>query len=69
MNIKLNSIPVNDLIKLFNSMDFEYSWVFWKGINKSVPDDIKFRKYLKKSFKKNFYYEDRKSIKNIYNYK
>jgi hypothetical protein len=65
----LNSIRANELIKLFNSLNFEYTWEFWKGISKSVPDDIKFRKFLKKSFKKNYYYEDRKSIKNIYNYK
>lgn len=64
----LNSIRANDLIKLFNSVDFEYSWIFSKGINKSAINDIKYRKYLKKSFKKSYYYEDRKSIKNIYSY-
>jgi len=57
-----------EMIKLLNSVEFEYSWIFCKGIDKSQKDDIKFRKYLKRSFKKTFYFEDRKSIKNINNY-
>jgi len=58
-----DTIQAEKLIKLLNSVKFEYTWIFCKGIDKSQQDDIKFRKYLKRSFKKTFYYEDRKSKK------
>jgi len=68
MNTISDIIRAEELIKLLNTAEFEYTWIFCKGIDKSCKDDIKFRKYLKRTFKKSFYYEDRKSIKNIFSY-
>jgi hypothetical protein len=68
MNTISNIIQAEELIKLLNSAEFEYTWIFCKGVDKSQKDDIKFRKYLKRSFKKSLYFEDRKSIKNRNNY-
>ena len=63
-----DTLHAHELIKLLNSAVFEYSWIFCKGIDKSQKDDIKFRKYLKRSYKITIYFEDRKSVKNINNY-
>ncbi len=64
----LTSMKISDLIKIFNSLNYEYTWVFFKGINRSIKDDTKFRKYLKKSFKTTFYYDDKRSVRNDYKF-
>ncbi len=62
----MTSMKIRELIKIFNSLNYEYTRVFFKGMNTSVKDDSKFRRYLKKSFKKSFYYDNKRSVRNNY---